>query len=71
MTIVNPPRPQQYAVLSKGRPVAMTMEMLNGLGAETETIVEKEVVDWKTIGIASALVILLVLVLSSGGEKKA
>ncbi len=70
MIIVNPPRAaaQSYAVMSKGRPVAMTLETLNGLG-QTETIIEKEVVDWKTIGIAAAITVLLVLVLT-GGKKE-
>ena len=71
MIIVNPPRAaaQSYAVMSKGRPVAMTLETLNGLGQTDQTIIEKEVVDWKTIGIAAAITVLLVLVLT-GGKKE-
>lgn len=67
MIIVNPPRAaaQSYAVMSKGRPVAMTLETLNGFG-QTETVIEKEVVDWKTIGIAAAITVLLVVLLSGG-----
>jgi hypothetical protein len=58
--------------VAQGRPVAMTMEMLNGFGqTNTETIIEKEVVDWKTVGTFAALAIILVLVLSSGSKDQA
>jgi hypothetical protein len=50
----------------------MTMEMLNGLGqTNTETIIEKEVVDWKTVGALAAIAVLLVLVLSGGSKDQA
>jgi hypothetical protein len=58
--------------VAQGRPVAMTMEMLNGFGqTNTETIIEKEVVDWKTVGTFAALAIILVLVLSGGSKDQA
>ncbi len=72
MTIVNPPRSYPVRSVAQGRPVAMTMEMLNGFGqTNTETIIEKEVVDWKTVGTFAALAIILVLVLSSGSKDQA
>lgn len=70
MTIVNPPRSYAVRSVAQGRPVAMTMEMLNGLG-QTETIIEKEVVDWKTVGAFAALAVILVLVLSGGSKDRA
>ena len=73
MTIVNPPRSYPVRSVAQGRPVAMTMEMLNGFGAaeNTETTVIKEVVDWKTVGAFAAIAVLLVLVLSSGSKDQA
>jgi hypothetical protein len=72
VTIVNPPRSYPVRSVAQGRPVAMTMEMLNGFGqTNTETIIEKEVVDWKTVGTFAALAIILVLVLSSGSKDQA
>ncbi len=72
MTIVNPPRSYPVRSVAQGRPVAMTMEMLNGFGqTNTETIIEKEVVDWKTVGTFAALAIILVLVLSGGSKDQA